>query len=109
MAEFELGCARLTAMLGPCAHPDAVPIKLLLTGELVAWLCPACDTPLPAEWGPAGPPADLEEFREQLSSLLVSASSPGATAAPFPCGTGQEHEAAETARDDGQAQHGLNL
>jgi hypothetical protein len=34
---------------GACAHPKAVPVKSTL-GETVAWLCPACDTQLPAEW-----------------------------------------------------------
>lgn len=35
---------------GPCAHPGAVPVELLLTGEIVAWLCPGCDQSLPSEW-----------------------------------------------------------
>lgn len=48
-ADAELGFARLTAVLGPCAHPDAVPVELA-TGEIVAWLCPACDRQLPAGW-----------------------------------------------------------
>lgn len=51
MAEMELGFARLSAILGPCAHPDAVPVELLLTGEVVAWLCPCCGRQLPAGWG----------------------------------------------------------
>jgi hypothetical protein len=50
MADVELGCARLLAMFGLCAHPDAVPVDLLVTGETVAWLCPQCDTRLPAGW-----------------------------------------------------------
>jgi hypothetical protein len=50
MADFTLGMARLAAALGPCAHPDAVPVELLLTGERVAWLCPGCDTQLPADY-----------------------------------------------------------
>jgi hypothetical protein len=49
-ADLELGFARLAAILGPCAHPDAIPVDLLLTGETVAWLCPACGTQLPAGW-----------------------------------------------------------
>ncbi len=44
-----LACARLTAVFGPCAH-DAVPVELLDTGEIVAWLCTACGTQLPADW-----------------------------------------------------------
>jgi hypothetical protein len=50
MAQMALGFARLSAMLGPCAHPAPVPVRLLVTGELMAWLCPDCDTRLPAEW-----------------------------------------------------------
>lgn len=51
IAEMELGFARLSAALGPCAHPDAVPVEAL-TGEVVAWLCPApdCGRQLPATW-----------------------------------------------------------
>lgn len=35
---------------GPCAHPDAVPVRA--AGELVAWLCPDedCDAQLPAKF-----------------------------------------------------------
>jgi hypothetical protein len=36
-----------------CAHRDAVPVDLLLTGERVAWLCDACGEQLPADWHPA--------------------------------------------------------
>ena len=50
LAQVELGIACLAAVLGPCAHPAPVPVTLLATGELVAWLCPDCDTRLPAEW-----------------------------------------------------------
>jgi hypothetical protein len=53
MADVELGFARLGAILGPCAHEGAVPVELLVTRELVAWLCPACDAQLPAGWNPA--------------------------------------------------------
>lgn len=35
---------------GYCDHPEAVPVELLVTGDLVAWLCPDCDVQLPAEW-----------------------------------------------------------
>lgn len=34
----------------PCAHPNAVPVTLLLTEEPVAALCPDCGSQLPAEW-----------------------------------------------------------
>ena len=51
MADMALGFARLSAILGPCAHPGAEPVDLL-TGERVAWVCPDCDAPLPAGWGP---------------------------------------------------------
>lgn len=46
----EVFSARLNAVTGPCAHPDAVPVVLLLTGETAAWLCPDCDRQLPAGW-----------------------------------------------------------
>jgi len=49
VADIELGFARLGAVLGPCAHPDAVPVESL-AGTVVAWLCPACDRQLPAGW-----------------------------------------------------------
>lgn len=29
-----------------CSHPDAVPVALVLTGEVVAHLCPDCDEQL---------------------------------------------------------------
>lgn len=53
MAGFGLGMARLTAALGPCAHPDAEPVDLS-TGERVAWVCanPECGAELPAGWTP---------------------------------------------------------
>jgi hypothetical protein len=50
VADAELGFARLGAVLGPCAHPGAVPVNLLVTGERVAWLCPGCGRQLPAGW-----------------------------------------------------------
>jgi hypothetical protein len=53
VADMELGMARLQAAFGPCAHPDAVPVDLL-TGEIVAWLCPDCGRRLQARW--AEPP-----------------------------------------------------
>ncbi len=49
MADMELGFARLSAALGPCAHPEAVPVDAV-TGDVVAWLCPGCDAQLPAAW-----------------------------------------------------------
>ena len=48
--DLELGFARLGAVLGPCAHPDAEPVKLLMTGETVAWVCLECYAQLPANW-----------------------------------------------------------
>jgi hypothetical protein len=53
MTEFGAGMARLGAALGSCAHANAVPVDLLVTGETVAWLCPDCGAGLPAEWAPA--------------------------------------------------------
>jgi hypothetical protein len=34
----------------PCAHKNAVPVDLLVTGERVAWTCPDCPARLPADW-----------------------------------------------------------
>lgn len=51
MEQMALGFARLNALIGLCAHASAVPVDLLLTGERVAWICPECDTQLPAGWG----------------------------------------------------------
>jgi hypothetical protein len=51
MAGFEVGTARLTAVLGQCAHKNAEPVDLL-TGERVAWICPDCPAELPARWRP---------------------------------------------------------
>jgi hypothetical protein len=53
-ASMELAGARLAATFGPCAHPEAVPVDLPVTGETVAWLCPQCDAQLPAEWKAGG-------------------------------------------------------
>lgn len=48
---MELLAARMAAAMGPCAHSDAVPVRTArLDAELVAWLCPGCDTQLPAGW-----------------------------------------------------------
>ena len=55
VADLELGFARLHAMLGSCAHAGAVPVDLLLTGEIVAWLCPDCGRQLPAGWACPAP------------------------------------------------------
>ena len=49
MAGMALGMARLTAAMGGCAHPDAEPVDLI-TGERVAWVCPACPAELPPGW-----------------------------------------------------------
>jgi hypothetical protein len=41
---------RPAAASGPCAHLDAEPVDLLVTGERVAWTCPDCPAELPADW-----------------------------------------------------------
>jgi hypothetical protein len=41
---------RPAAASGPCAHRDAEPVDLLVTGERVAWTCPDCPAELPADW-----------------------------------------------------------
>lgn len=33
-----------------CSHPDAVPVESAVDGQIVAALCPACDSGLPAAW-----------------------------------------------------------
>jgi hypothetical protein len=53
---MELAAARMTAILGPCRHTAAEPVQLLDDGDTVAWLCPDCDTQLPADWAPAPAP-----------------------------------------------------
>jgi hypothetical protein len=50
VADAAVGMARPTAALGSCAHPDAEPVNLLVTGETVAWVCPDCPAELPAGW-----------------------------------------------------------
>jgi hypothetical protein len=50
MADFAAGVARLSAAAAVCAHPDAEPVNLLVTGETVAWVCPDCPAELPAGW-----------------------------------------------------------
>jgi hypothetical protein len=50
--EYELHFVRIAAALGPCQHPDAIPVNIA-TGETVAWLCPNCDEQLPKGWGDA--------------------------------------------------------
>ncbi|TQN30600.1 hypothetical protein FHX37_0482 [Haloactinospora alba] len=32
-----------------CSHEDAAPVESIVDGELLAWLCPDCDTQLPAD------------------------------------------------------------
>jgi hypothetical protein len=49
---MELAGERLSAAFGPCAHVGAVPVES--DGELVAWLCPACDRQLSAGWSVRG-------------------------------------------------------
>jgi hypothetical protein len=47
----------------PCAHAGAVQVELS-TGELAAWLCPACDQQLPPEWSPPQQPREeVPEFQ----------------------------------------------
>jgi hypothetical protein len=38
----------------PCAHRQAVPVRGLSGDDVVAWLCPQCDTQLPAEFSASG-------------------------------------------------------
>jgi hypothetical protein len=41
---------RAVAVPAPCAHWQAVPVPGV-GGDVVAWLCPGCDTQLPADFG----------------------------------------------------------
>jgi hypothetical protein len=51
-----LVASHVRAGLAPsCAHRDAVPVDLLLTGERVAWWCEACQAQLEAGFDPAPP------------------------------------------------------
>ena len=45
-------------MTMPCAHPDAIPVES--GSELVAALCPTCDTQLPAAWFTCDHPNTIE-------------------------------------------------
>jgi hypothetical protein len=57
VAQYEaLRASYVRAALAPsCAHRDAVPVDLLLTGERVAWWCEACQTQLEPGFDPAPP------------------------------------------------------
>jgi hypothetical protein len=56
-----------------CTHDLAVPVKLLLTEELVAWLCELCLAQLPADWEPlSSPPTEhvrniLNQYGERVA------------------------------------------
>jgi len=65
MADFAVGMARLTAMLGGCAHLEAVPVDqpTVLGGARVAWWCEGCGTQLPAEWVPPEPEREACDCR----------------------------------------------
>jgi 8-oxo-dGTP pyrophosphatase MutT (NUDIX family) len=57
---------------GPCAHANAEPVDLI-TGERVAWVCPECDTGLPADWQlPAGVPVAKEGEGSGLSGNVTA-------------------------------------
>ena len=43
-----MAAVNLAVAFGGCPHADAEPVES--GGETVAWLCPGCDTQLPAEW-----------------------------------------------------------
>ncbi|MFJ2000274.1 hypothetical protein [Streptomyces chartreusis] len=45
---------------GACRHLTPAEVRSVVTGELLAHLCPDCDAQLPAEWRPDGyPPIGL--------------------------------------------------
>lgn len=50
MQDMQAGLPLLASAMGGCAHRNAVPVDLLVTGERVAWVCPDCPAELPAGW-----------------------------------------------------------
>lgn len=66
-----------TGATAKCRHEAAEPVRLLLGGELVAWLCPACDAQLPAQFVPpilvALEEAERKETEKQLLAIRVRA------------------------------------
>lgn len=71
-----MAMANLAAVLGPCAHPGAVPVELLDDGDVVAWLCPACDTQLPAEWREAVRKAERRQQEAAAYDLVMAGFDP---------------------------------
>lgn len=47
----EAGLALRACMTSVCPHETAVPVELLITGEVVAMLCERCLLELPIAWG----------------------------------------------------------
>lgn len=60
------------ALTGRCAHPRAVPVDLLVTGERVAWLCTdlECGTQLPLEWPAESGAGGRAMLAESLGIIL---------------------------------------
>jgi len=74
-----------------CAHRDAVPVDLLLTGERVAWLCEACGEQLLAGWQPPAPTATggitMAQFAEgwdRFAEAMQAAERPDPVIPPEP-------------------------
>lgn len=64
-----MAMANLAVAFGGCPHRDVVPVELLDGGDVVAWLCPACDTRLPAEWRTKPKLVDPDEIRAANGEL----------------------------------------
>jgi hypothetical protein len=59
----ESGLLEQTAFAAPaCAHSNAVPVESVVTGELLARLCPDCDEQLPA-------PRETLDYVDRVSGM----------------------------------------
>ena len=47
-------------MRHPCDHAQAVPVESAVTGEVLAALCPGCDTRLPARFLTCDHPSSVD-------------------------------------------------
>ena len=55
-----------------CLHLEAVPVELVADGTVVAWLCPACDKQLGADWK-----APLSGAGHAAAALIAAGFDPG--------------------------------
>lgn len=73
-----MAMANLAVAFGGCPHPNAVPVELLDGGAVVAWLCPDCDTQLPAEWRDIARKAERRQQQTAAYDLMTAGYSPSA-------------------------------